>query len=293
MSLSNLKIAARLAVLGAFFLAALLIVGLGGWRALSNSGAGSASALQKMAILTEAVDTARSAQVEFKIQVQEWKNILLRGSDTAQLEKYTAAFKKSGAKTNAELKKVAAILGKLGLSTPLVAEAIGAHDELGKNYLEALARFDGANPESYKEIDAMVKGKDRAPTRKIDEIVDFIGLQSSALMAAIKQQRLATERETSIGLAAIVLVTIVVGAAIMVWLVRSITKPLNEAVEIARTVASGDLSADINVSGTDEIGMLLQSLKDMHDNLGQIVGQVRAGTDSIAQASREIGRAHV
>src|SRR3954469_22029956 len=124
MSLNNLKIAARLAVLGAFFLTALLVVGLGGWRAVNRSGAASAEALQKSAALTEAVDTARSAQVEFKIQVQEWKNILVRGSDPAQLEKYTAAFKKSSEKTNAELQKVTVVLGKLGLSTPLVADAI-------------------------------------------------------------------------------------------------------------------------------------------------------------------------
>jgi methyl-accepting chemotaxis protein len=288
MSLANLKIAARLGVLGVFFLAALLVVSFGGWRAVSSSGVVTASALQQSATLTEAVDTARSAQVEFKIQVQEWKNILVRGSDPAQLEKYTAAFKKSGEKTNAELKKVNAVLGKLGLKTPLVDEAIAAHDELGKNYLGALEKFDSANPESYKVVDGLVKGMDRAPTKKIDEIVAFIGAQSTALMASMQAQRLATERTTSISLVTILLVTIVVGAAIMVWLVRSITKPLNEAVEIARTVASGDLSTHINVRGTDEIGMLLKSLKDMHDSLAEIVGKVRAGTEAIAQASKEI-----
>ncbi len=288
MSLANLKIAARLAVLGLFFLGALLVVSYGGWSALKSSGAGSATALQKSAALTEAVDTARSAQVEFKIQVQEWKNILLRGTDPAQLEKYTAAFKKTGDKTNAELKKVNAVLGKLELRTPLVDEAIAAHDELGKKYLEALTKFDSANPESYKIVDGLVKGLDRAPTKKIDDIVDYIGNQSTALMASMQKQRLATERTTTISLMTILMVTIAVGAAIMVWLVRSITKPLNEAVEIARIVASGDLSTHIKVSGTDEIGMLLKSLKDMHDSLAEIVGKVRAGTEAIAQASKEI-----
>ena len=288
MSLSNLKIAARLAVLGFFFLAALLVVAFGGWRALSSSANASAAALGKSAALTEAVDTARSAQVEFKIQVQEWKNILLRGSDPVQLEKYTAAFKKSGAATNAQLQKVNTVLGKLGLRSPLVGEAIAAHEELGRAYLEALTQFDAAKPDSYKDIDALVKGKDRAPTKKIDDIVDFIGAQSAALTVNMNQQRLETERATSIGMITVLLLTIVVGAAIMVWLVRSITKPLNEAVEIARVVASGDLSTSITVRGTDEIGMLLKSLKDMHDSLASIVGKVRAGTVAIAQASAEI-----
>jgi methyl-accepting chemotaxis protein len=288
--LTNLKIAARLAVLGLFFLGALLVVGFGGWRALTTSGNDSAAALKQSAALTEAVDTARSAQVEFKVQVQEWKNILLRGTDPAQLEKYTAAFKKSGEKTNAELQKVNAVLARLGLRTPLVDEAIAAHAQLGKSYLEALGQFDSANAESYKVVDGLVKGMDRPPTKKIDDIVAFISAQSTTLMATMQKQRIDTERTTSIGLVTILLVTIAVGGAIMVWLVRSITRPLNEAVEIARVVASGDLSTDIRVRGTDEIGMLLQSLKDMHDSLAEIVGKVRAGTVAIAQASSEIAQ---
>jgi len=290
MALSKLRIAVRLAVLGLFFLAALLVVAIGGWRALVSTNAGSEAAMRQSAMLTEAVDTARGAQVEFKIQVQEWKNILLRGGDTAQLEKYTAQFKKSGEATNAELKKVNVILGKLKLSTPLVDEAIQAHADLGKNYLGALEQYDSANGDSYKIVDGLVKGMDRPPTKKIDEIVDFITKQSAALTARMNSERQAAERATTYQMLATLLITVVVGAAIMVWLVRSITQPLNEAVEIARVVASGDLSTEISVSGTDEIGVLLKSLKEMHDSLADVVGKVRAGTDAIALASREIAQ---
>ncbi|NHZ89239.1 HAMP domain-containing protein [Massilia sp. CCM 8733] len=288
MKLANLRIAVRLGALGAFFFAALLLVGIGAWSALSGANAKSALAMQRAAKLTEAVDTARSAQVEFKIQVQEWKNILLRGSDPAQLEKYSASFVKSGESTRAELGKVNSLLGELGLKTPLVDEAINATGELGKNYLGALQKFDGANPDSYKEIDKLVKGMDRAPTQKIDAIVTYIGTETRALTLAMVKEQAASERTASIELLVIVLVTVVVGAVIMVWLVRSITGPLNEAVNIARIVASGDLSTSIEARGSDEIGMLLKSLKDMHDSLAAIVGKVRAGTDAIASASSEI-----
>ncbi|NHZ32254.1 methyl-accepting chemotaxis protein [Massilia rubra] len=288
MKLANLRIAVRLGALGAFFFAALLLVGIGAWTALSGANAKSALAMQRAAKLTEAVDTARGAQVEFKIQVQEWKNILLRGSDAAQLEKYSASFRKSGETTRAELAKVNSLLGELGLKTPLVDDAIRATGELGKNYLGALQKFDGANPDSYKNIDNLVKGMDREPTQKIDAIVSYISTETRALTAAMIKEQAAAERAASIELLVIVLVTVVVGAVIMVWLVRSITGPLNEAVNIARIVASGDLSTSIEARGSDEIGMLLKSLKDMHDSLAEIVGKVRAGTDAIASASSEI-----
>ncbi|SHG41226.1 methyl-accepting chemotaxis protein [Massilia sp. CF038] len=290
MSLSNLKIAVRLAVLGLFFLVSLLIVGVGGWRSLVSTNVASEAAMRQSAMLMEAVDTARSAQVEFKIQVQEWKNILLRGGDPAQLEKYTAQFKKSGEATSAELKKVNVILGKLSLTTPLVDEAVKAHEDLGKSYLGALEKYESANADSAKVVDGLVKGMDREPTKKIDSIVEYISKQSQALTVRMNQERVANESKTTYQLFGILLVTVVVGALIMVWLVRSITQPLNEAVDIARVVASGDLSTEINVSGTDEIGVLLKSLKEMHDNLADVVGKVRAGTDAIALASAEIAQ---
>ncbi|MEW7850838.1 methyl-accepting chemotaxis protein [Massilia aurea] len=76
---------------------------------------------------------------------------------------------------------------------------------------------------------------------------------------------------------------------VVAWLItRSITRPLNRAVEVARTVAAGDLSSDIHVHSTDETGQLLAALKDMNANLRTIVGQVRDGTETIATASDEI-----
>jgi len=73
------------------------------------------------------------------------------------------------------------------------------------------------------------------------------------------------------------------------WLLTlSITRPLNQAVSIAETVASGDLTSHIDGSGKDETSKLLQALKTMNDNLLNIVGEVRNGTDTIATASSEI-----
>ena len=78
-------------------------------------------------------------------------------------------------------------------------------------------------------------------------------------------------------------------AVVVAWrITRSITRPLNQAVEVARTVAAGDLSSDIEVTSTDETGQLLSALKEMNGNLRDIVGQVRTGTETIATASDEI-----
>jgi len=71
-------------------------------------------------------------------------------------------------------------------------------------------------------------------------------------------------------------------------LVRKIVNALNKAVEIAKTVAAGDLTARIDVTAKDETGQLMQALKDMNDSLANIVSQVRNGTESIAAGSSQI-----
>jgi len=73
------------------------------------------------------------------------------------------------------------------------------------------------------------------------------------------------------------------------WLLtRSITVPLGRAVGLAQRVASGDLTAKIQVDSRDEVGDLTAALKAMNENLLKTVTEVRAGTETIVTASQEI-----
>jgi methyl-accepting chemotaxis protein len=77
--------------------------------------------------------------------------------------------------------------------------------------------------------------------------------------------------------------------AVLAWLLtRSITRPLNEAVQVAQSVAAGDLRSEVVVKTRDETGLLMQALQGMNANLARVVGEVRSGTDSIAAASTQI-----
>ena len=288
MKIANLKIGVRLGLLGAFFFVALMIVAISGWRALENANVRSAIAMERSDALSQAIDTARSAQVEFKIQVQEWKNILIRGNDAAQLDKYSKAFVKGGEATRGELQKLDGMLNKLGLKTTLVDEAIRTQNELVTRYMEALKKYDSANVESAHVVDALVKGMDREPTKKIDDIVAFISKESARLTVEMNEENRAAHRQTLIAMAITVLITVVVGCATVMSLIRSITRPLDAAVTVAQTVAAGDLSTEVRVNRKDEIGELLGALKSMQNNLSSIVGQVRSGTETIHTAATEI-----
>ncbi|MBV7534803.1 MCP four helix bundle domain-containing protein [Duganella sp. sic0402] len=72
------------------------------------------------------------------------------------------------------------------------------------------------------------------------------------------------------------------------YVTRSIVRPISYAVRVARTVAGGDLSSDIQVRTRDEVGQLSAALREMNGSLISIVAEVRKGTDSIGTASAEI-----
>ncbi len=86
------------------------------------------------------------------------------------------------------------------------------------------------------------------------------------------------------------LFTLMLSALVAFMLMRAILKPVLEAVRVARTVASGDLSSKIVIQSTNETGQLIAALKDMQDKLAAVVAQVRQGSQSVAAASVQIAR---
>jgi methyl-accepting chemotaxis protein len=69
---------------------------------------------------------------------------------------------------------------------------------------------------------------------------------------------------------------------------RSIVQPIAAAVAVARTVAAGDLSTDIQVRNGDETGELMQAMKAMNLALVTLVADVRQSSESIATGAGQI-----
>ena len=78
------------------------------------------------------------------------------------------------------------------------------------------------------------------------------------------------------------------GAAMAVVITRSISRPLRQAVAVARTVAGGDLSARIEVRGTDETAELLGALREMNGQLVRVITEVRDSTETVARDAVQI-----
>ncbi|MGT2431942.1 methyl-accepting chemotaxis protein [Cupriavidus basilensis] len=84
------------------------------------------------------------------------------------------------------------------------------------------------------------------------------------------------------------LAALLVGAACTHGIARSIEQPLGEAVFIAETVASGDLSKEFETERQGEFGRLLRGMGEMEDMLTDLVSRIKDSTDSITDASKQI-----
>ncbi|MFC5481240.1 methyl-accepting chemotaxis protein [Massilia suwonensis] len=89
-------------------------------------------------------------------------------------------------------------------------------------------------------------------------------------------------------LLALAAVALAAGIGFAFFISRAIAVPLRAALDVARTVAEGDLSSRIVPQGHGETGALMGALKDMNANLVGIVSQVRSGTATIAEAADQI-----
>jgi methyl-accepting chemotaxis protein-1 (serine sensor receptor) len=112
------------------------------------------------------------------------------------------------------------------------------------------------------------------------------------LQLDVARQEYEHARDRSVNIRNFAVVAVMLGLGLVAWLglvlIRAITHPLNAAVKLARAVAEGDLTQRIDVRSTDELGQLMQALKEMNDNLVRVVSQVRTGTDTVATASSQI-----
>lgn len=105
-----------------------------------------------------------------------------------------------------------------------------------------------------------------------------------------QQTALSTENyETSkIFVILAILVGISISIFIALWMTRSITAPMNEAVTVAETVASGDLTQKIAVSGGDEASRLMAALQKMQQNLRDAMSHISNSSDQLASAAEEL-----
>jgi len=122
--------------------------------------------------------------------------------------------------------------------------------------------------------------------------LDAIGALEKNLEADLQQANPLLEqnaRATRTWLIVLTLAALAAGGLISLVITRSITVPMERAIETAQHVAAGDLSRTLRTNpGADEIAQLENALAGMQERLREVISRIRAATEEVTTASGEI-----
>ncbi|WNG40762.1 HAMP domain-containing protein [Archangium violaceum] len=138
------------------------------------------------------------------------------------------------------------------------------------------------------EAKAVIRARSRraylAASDKLEELVTAIQ-ESSGRASGRSDAAYATAREWILGTTG---ASFLFGVVLSLFIARVISRPLNEAVQVADRIAEGDLTVRISSEAQDETGRLLSALERMVRKLAQVIGEVREGANALASASSQV-----
>jgi len=213
---------------------------------------------------------------DFKIQVQEWKNVLLRGSDDQRRDKYWMSFQKNEASVQKRASELLQILTeeakhdqrhKDSNATELLEKFVEAHKVMGLAYRTGYNAFVSANYDPSVG-DRKVSGIDRAPANLLGMVASELNvlMQDASKEAFVHSQSVITTTVVS--------VTFGIVAAIALFLVlagRMVINPVNALTKSLSFLAQSDYSQNITYKSNDEIGDLASSARLMQENMKSIL----------------------
>lgn len=269
-----------LALLGGSLIAMLLIA-LACFHLLSSGVQNYRNLIEGPLRTSQLID---EANLQFKAQVQEWKNVLLRGKQPAELDKYWKQFEdRQGDVQN--------ILGELtrqpGIDASLktrLESLRDAHRVLGGAYQKGREAYltAGGDPSAG---DNAVKGVDRATSEQMSELVDELrkqGREQSMLISA------SADRTVLLGILVMLASGLLIGL-LSLWLVnRNLVEPIRKLIEYVAHLSQGRFAERVASDRQDELGKLAVAANTLRDFLAETFSRLQRSASDLDSASGEL-----
>jgi len=280
MNLSNMNIAKRLAL--GFGTVGVLLLGSQtfGITMVSRVSAGTAELAERSIPNTNATNAVLAETNDIAVAL---RNMML-DADPADRQKQREeidASRKASQDSLDFLRKNTTLPATIAI----LERTLAANDKYVGGQAELIKRIEAGDEAGAR---AYLKDVMRPALRELKGTVgEQLALQQKLAATRAAEAR-ATESSTRIMMIVLALASLGLAALVAWWNTRSITRPLARALDVANTVAAGDLTSRIEVTSRDETGMLLQALKTMNENLVRTVTTVRTSSDTIGTAASEV-----
>ena len=221
----------------------------------------------------------------FKTQVQEWKNVLLRGYKESDREKYWERFKQREAEITRQF--------DIMLANDVISDAVKsdirkfqqAHSVMAQKYREGYDAF--VNSEFDPKVgDSYVRGIDREPAELLTNIASDIATDSANAIAELKSN-------TRAMLWMILLAAIVLSVLSMVYVIArlrsQVIKPTKQVAACISNLANSRYDYSLTYSSDHELGMLADSARALQFKLKDSVAQLQQAEIEMEKAFGTLG----
>jgi len=262
-------------------LLAVLLIALACFHFLSN---GVQSYSQLIAGPLHTSQLIDEANLQFKVQVQEWKNVLLRGKQPADLAKYWGQFEDRQRDVQNILGELA---GQKGIEPSLksrIERLREEHRQLGSAYQKGRDAYVAAGGDPAAG-DAAVKGVDRAASDQMSELVTELRKQGTAQSALISAE---ADRTVWLGLLVMLASGLLIGL-LSLWLVnRNLVEPIRKLIDYVTQLSRGKLAERVVSDRQDELGNLAAAANTLRDFLAETFTRLQRSASDLDSASGEL-----
>ena len=224
------------------------------------------------------------ANLQFKVQVQEWKNVLLRGKLPADRDKFWGQFEEQERAVQATLGQLSGVQGIDPALKGRIERLKEEHRTLGTAYRKGRDAFVAANGDPVAG-DQAVKGVDRAASEQMTELVTELRKQSDQQSIAISA---AADRTILLGTLVMLASALLVGL-LTLWVVnRSIVGPIRMLIEYVAQLSEGKFSERVSINRRDELGRLAVAANTLRDFLADTFTRLKRSTTDLDSAGGEL-----
>ena len=298
MNMTQLSVRARLLLLAATSIASILLITVVMlWQLQSLSSdmfANQARTTKKI----ELMQTINLAELAFRGQVQEWKNILIRGQNSEEMQKHRASFEKQRDLVQSQLNKALPLLAEADEPNTTATEIETlkmALTDLSKKYVETLASEDFTNPEGKpgQAIDLKLRGVDKEATTKFGQLSERLTKNAEMQIAehsTTTARSFSASKASTLIIAALgIIATVVLASLIIRSLLQSLGGELQLVIQLTQKIAQGDLTVPI----ADHLapGSLLAAVKEMRDGLHKLITNLQTTVIEVSDAALNLSSA--
>jgi len=289
--LTNLTLRFKILLLSTLIVLGLAVLGMSAYHQLSQYHQIVSDSSVNIQRRADILVNVQQASTHFKTQVQEWKNILIRGNNPELYESYSKGFLNEESEVSEHVNRAVKLREQGGEAVEAYLSLQKEHRALGDNYRNALKNFEVSDPEAGKKVDRLVSGMDREAARQMEALATETLAGFTQYLKDTEQKTQAVYHSTLTLLIMISAAASVIIIAVMLVIFRNLFSTLGGepayTSDIVSQVADGYLNLDIQLKPGDSHS-LLASVANMCRQLAGIIAEVRSSADALSSASEEV-----